>query len=47
MTRGNPVAPLDRPMQTPPRKLARIAGVLFIVTFITSIPAPVLAPAAP
>jgi hypothetical protein len=39
MTRGNPMATLDRPTQTPPRKLARIAGVLFIVTFITSIPA--------
>src|SRR6188472_3089625 len=34
-----PMATLDRPTQTPPRKLARIAGVLFIVTFITSIPA--------
>jgi hypothetical protein len=33
------MATLDRPTQTPPRKLARIAGVLFIVTFITSIPA--------
>jgi len=38
MTRGNPLAPLDRPAQTPPRKLARIARVLFIVTFITDRP---------
>ena len=38
MTRRNPMATLDRPMQTPPRKLARIAGVLFIVTFITDRP---------
>ena len=33
-----PVA-LDRPTATSTRKLARIAGVLFVITFITSIPA--------
>jgi hypothetical protein len=30
---------LDRPTEPPPRKVALIAGVLFVLTFVTSIPA--------
>jgi Domain of unknown function (DUF4386) len=39
MTRRNAMATLDRPTELPPRRLALIAGVLFVITFITSIPA--------
>jgi uncharacterized protein DUF4386 len=35
----SPGAAFDRPTQQSTRKLARIAGVLFLITFVTSIPA--------
>jgi hypothetical protein len=39
MARQNLMATLDRPTEAPPRRLALIAGVLFVLTFITAIPA--------
>jgi hypothetical protein len=39
MARRNSMATLDRPTDAPPRRLARIAGVLFLITFVTAIPA--------
>jgi Domain of unknown function (DUF4386) len=39
MARRNSVATLDRPTDARPRRLARIAGVLFLITFVTAIPA--------
>jgi hypothetical protein len=39
MTRRNSTATIDSPTEARPRRLALIAGVLFVVTFITSIPA--------
>jgi len=39
MTGRNAMATDARPMDPPSRKLALIAGVLFVITFITSIPA--------
>jgi hypothetical protein len=39
MTRTNATATPDRPTQAPARRLAHIAGALFVLTFLTSIPA--------
>jgi hypothetical protein len=42
MTTRNATGTLDRPAKAPPRRLALIAGVLFVVTFVTSIAAVIL-----
>ena len=39
MARRNPTAAPDRPVEAPSRRLASIAGALFLLTFVTSIPA--------
>jgi hypothetical protein len=35
----SPGAAVDRPTELPPRRIALIAGVLFVITFVTAIPA--------
>jgi Domain of unknown function (DUF4386) len=42
MARRNAMATLDRPPEAPPRRLALVAGVLFVITFITAIAAVIL-----
>jgi hypothetical protein len=42
MTRRKTTGTTDRPAEAPPRRLALIAGVLFVITFITAIPAVIL-----
>jgi Domain of unknown function (DUF4386) len=42
MARRNSMATLDRTTDASPRRHARIAGVLFVITFVTAIPAVIL-----
>jgi hypothetical protein len=42
MAGQNAMETLDRPTEAPPRRLALIVGVLFVITFLTSIPALIL-----